>query len=322
MKIRSVCMVGGTGFVGRHIACELARRGYRLRVLTRRRERQRDLLVIPMLELVEANVHQSGELREQFAGFDAVINLAGILNPSSGARNSFMDVHASLPAAVTEACRSAGVGRLLHMSALHAAADAPSEYLRSKHAGEEAAHAAADADIGVTSFRPSVIFGTDDSFFNRFAALLAMAPLVFPLACPEARFAPVYVGDVANAFANALEDKSAVGERYELCGPHGYTLRELVEYTAKCMGKRRLVIGLGDRMARMQAKVLERFPGKPFSMDNYHSLQIDSVCREDGLGRLGIKATAVEAVVPLYLARGGRTGLFNALRAVAGRDAV
>ena len=321
MNIRKICIVGGTGFVGRHVVAELARHGYQLKVLTRRRERRRELLVIPTLELVEANVHQSEDLREQFAGCDAVINLAGILNETSGSRRDFSSVHASLPATVAEACRLAGVKRLLHMSALKAAADAPSEYLRSKHAGEDAAHAVAAHGVAVTSFRPSVIFGADDSFFNRFAALLAMPAPFFPLACPESRFAPVYIGDVAQAFARSLADSQTFARHYELCGPRIYTLRELVEYTARLSGHRRLVIGLGDRAARLQASVLQHVPGKPFSMDNYRSLQVDSVCEQDGLAELGIEATAVESVVPSYIGPGGRNGLYNSLRTFAGRGA-
>ncbi len=321
MVIRKICIVGGTGFVGRHLAAELARHGYSLKVLTRRRERRRELLVIPTLELIEANVHQSADLREQFQGCDAVINLAGILNETSGAKRDFGSVHTTLPSTVADACRMSGVKRLLHMSALKAAADAPSQYLRSKHAGEEAAHAAAEHGVAVTSFRPSVIFGADDSFFNRFATLLALPAPIFPLACPESRFAPVYVGDVARAFAVSLSERATFAKRYELCGPHIYTLRELVEYTARLAGRRRLVVGLGDRAARLQASVLQHLPGKPFSMDNYLSLQVDSVCEHGGLRELGIEPTSVESVVPSYIGRGGRTGLYNSLRSIARRGA-
>ena len=321
MVIRNICIVGGTGFVGRHLAAELARHDYRLKVLTRRRERRRDLLVIPDLDLIEVNVHHGADLREQFADCDAVINLAGILNETSGAGCDFGSVHASLPGSVAEACSAAGVKRLLHMSALGVAADAPSEYLRTKHAGEEAAHAAAAHGIAVTSFRPSVIFGTDDSFFNRFATLLALPGPVFPLACPETRFAPVYVGDVARAFSVALTDKTTFGQRYDLCGPRIYTLRELVEYTARLGGRRKLVLGLGDTAARLQASVLQRLPGKPFSMDNYRSLQVDSVSNHNGLPDLGIEPTSVESVVPGYISRGGRNGMYSTLRAFARRSA-
>ncbi len=319
MTIRKICIVGGTGFVGRHVASELARRGYSLKVLTRHRERHRDLLVIPTLELIEANVHQGADLREQFEGCDAVINLAGILNETGGRQGGFHSVHAKLPATIVEACRETGIKRLLHMSALKASPDAPSEYLRTKHAGEEAAHAAAAHGIAVSSFRPSVIFGPDDDFFNRFAKLLAMSGPIFPLACPEARFAPVYVDDVALAFSKSLADKTTFGRRYDLCGPRIYTLRELVEYTARLTGRRRVVVGLGERAARLQARLLEHFPGKPFSLDNYRSLQVDSVSDRNGLLELGIEPTSVESVVPNYLSRGGRTGIYNQFRAFARR---
>lgn len=317
---RTVCLVGGTGFVGHHIANDLVARGHRVRVLTRRRERHKDLLVYPTLELVETNVHYVSDLSAAFEGCDAVINLAGILNERGGGGASFRDVHADLPRKVIEACGYNRIRRLLHMSALNAAIDAPSAYLRSKAEGEEAVRGAIRAGMEVTIFRPSVIFGPDDSFFNRFATLLRMSPLVFPLACPDARFAPVFVDDVALAFVGSIADKRTFGESYDLCGPREYTLHELVEYTASCAGLARRVIPLSDRLSRLQAQVLERVPGKPFSLDNYHSLQVDSVCAGgNGFEALGIEPRHLEAQVPRYLTRRNRSALLNRLRGSAGR---
>ena len=172
---------------------------------------------------------------------------------------------------------------------------------------------AAAGELAVSVFRPSVIFGHDDSFFNRFAELLAAAPL-FPLACPEARFAPVYIGDVVAAFVDSIDDKRTFGEAYDLCGPREYTLRELVEYTAEVQGLRRRVLGLGDGLSRLQASVLQRVPGKPFSMDNYRSMQVDSVCKCNGLEQLGIVPTSVEAIVPAYLGRRDPNTRFGLIR--------
>ena len=183
----------------------------------------------------------------------------------------------------------------------------------------EAAHAAEADGIAVTSFRPSVIFGPGDSFFNRFAGLLALSPFAFPLACPQARFAPVYVEDVVRAFLTALDDDATAGQRYELCGPRTYTLRELVAYTARISGRRRLVVGLGDRLSRLQGQVLERVPGKPFSTDNYLSTKTDSVCSSNGFERLGIAPRSVESIVPGYLGASERNSRLGRLRASARR---
>jgi NADH dehydrogenase len=231
-----------------------------------------------------------------------VINLVGILNEGGG--ESFRRAHYELPLSVLAACQAAGVGRLLHMSALNADAKrGTSEYLKTKGAAEDYLHANAGA-VAVTSFRPSVIFGPDDSFFNRFATLLKI-PGPFPLACPKARFAPVYVGDVAEAFARSLDDPATFDQRYDLCGPRVFTLRELVDYTAQAMGARKPIVELNDALSRLQAKVLGLLPGRPFTMDNYRSMQMDSVCGNDGLDRLGITPTDVDVIVPYVL--GGMT---------------
>jgi len=311
MELHRIAVLGGTGFVGRHLASELARRRYRIRVLTRRRERHRELIVLPTLELVQANVHSLAELAAHLKDCDAVINLAGILNERRGRNTDFEKVHVELPRKMVEACRIQGIKRVLHMSALNAAPDAPSRYLQTKAEGERIVH---ESGLQVTSFRPSVIFGPDDQFFNRFAAFLRLAPFVFPLACPQARFAPVYVGDVVEAFARTLTDKRTFGRRYELCGPDRMTLRELVEYTARHAGLRRRVIGLGERLSWLQARALELVPGKPMSRDNLLSMQVDSVCREDGLAALGITAHGLDTAVPYYLAGRERAALYDRLR--------
>ena len=320
MAVKRIAILGGSGFVGRHLVAALTREGCATRVFTRRRSRSRSLLVIPTCEVVETDVHLASNLDAHLAGCDAVVNLIGILNEHSGAGDRFSSVHAELPGKLVKACRRNRIERMLHMSALGVDADAPSEYLRTKFGGEQAAHAAEADGIAITSFRPSVIFGSDDSFFNRFAGLLALSPLVFPLACPQARFAPVYVEDVVLAFLAALDDEATAGQRYELCGPHTYTLRELVAYTAAITGRRRLIVGLGDRLSRLQGQVLERIPGKPFSTDNYLSTKIDSVCSSNSLERLGIVPRSVESVVPGYLGGSERHARLGRLRASARRD--
>jgi NADH dehydrogenase len=200
-----------------------------------------------------------------------------------------------------QACRETGVSRLLHMSALHAARTAPSHYLRTKALGEEAVHRAESPDFHVTSFRPSVIFGPGDGFLNRFAGLLRLVPGFFPLACPESRFQPVYVEDVVRAFADSFDNHKTFGQRYDLCGPKVYTLREIVEYVAQLMGKRLCVIGLPDGLSYLQALVLEVAPGKPFSLDNYRSLQVDSVCDRGFPEIFGITPVSLEEIAPTYI---------------------
>ena len=298
MKITTVCVLGGAGFVGQHLAARLTRAGYRVRIPTRHRERHRDLLVLPGVELAEANVHDPQTLARLFADCQAVINLIGILNESGHRGEGFQYAHVDLARKVVDACRERGVRRLLHMSALGADATAETSfYQQTKAEAETLVHTLSGPDLAVTSFRPSVIFGPGDSFLNRFAALLRTMPWVFPLACAQVRFQPVYVGDVADAFVDALTARETFGERLELCGPRIYTLRELVVYTAQLIGVRRLIVGLPDWAARLQASVLEYVPGKPFSRDNYRSLQRDNVCPQ-GAGHC---PTALEAIAPGYL---------------------
>lgn len=311
MKTRHICIIGGSGFVGRHLAARLIKTGYQVRVLTRRREAHRDLLVLPGLQLVECNVFDSQALVEQLRGMDAAVNLVGILNERR--RGDFQRAHVDLSQKIIEACRSAGVTRLLHMSALKAdAKNGPSRYLRSK--GEAEAAVLSATDLQVTVFRPSVIFGPDDQFLNRFAHLLALTPVIFPLACADARFAPVYVEDVAETFVRAINNAETFGQAYDLCGPKPYSLRQLVDYVAQLSGHHRYIISLGDRLSWLQGLVMERLPGKPFSRDNFLSTRVNSLCKSQFPAVFDIRPTSIEAVAPRYL--GGRdvNGRFNVLR--------
>jgi NADH dehydrogenase len=292
-------------------------------VPTRRRERANHLITLPTVEVLEIDVNAPGELARLAAGRDAVINLAGVLHSRRGRRDErgpndygpdFARVHVELAQAVVAACRAAGVKRLLHMSALGADPNAPSEYLRSKGIGERAVLAA--EDLAVTVFRPSVIFGPEDSFLNLFALLAKFLP-VLVLACPQARFQPVYVGDVARAFLAALDAREARGKRYELGGPRRYTLRELVQTVCAITGRRRLVIGLGDRLSYAQARMMELLPVKLMTRDNYHSMQVPSVCAEPF--PFGIEPAALEALAPSWLAPTGPRERYPSLRSHARR---
>jgi len=314
-----ICILGGSGFVGKAIVARLSKRGCSVRVLTRRRERHRDLLVLPGLELIQADIHQPPVLEHYFRDRDAVINLVGILNEKRDNGLGFRHAHVDLAEKVVHACQQNGVGRLLHMSALHADANqAPSYYLRSKGEALALVHAAQDLDV--TSFCPSVIFGPGDSFFNRFADLLRFMPGFMPLACANARFAPVCVSDVADAFVHALNDPACYGQRYALCGPKEYSLRQLVEFTAQQLGIRRRIIGLGPGLSRLMANVFQYVPLlKPITRDNYRSLQVDSICKEAFPSIFGITPHSIEEIVPTYLAQRGTRERYAAMRRLARR---
>ena len=308
MKVENVLVLGGAGFIGRHLAAELARRVIKVTVPSRRRERAKHLIQLPTVEVLEADVTAPGVLQRLAAGRDAVINLIGILHSRRGRRDErgphdygpdFARLHVELPQAVVAACRAVGVKRLLHMSALGAAPQAPSEYLRSKAIGEQAVLAA--DDLEVTAFRPSIVFGPDDSFINMFAALSRFLPALL-VACPRARFQPVYVGDVARAMVSAIDEPRSHGKAYDLCGPRVYTLRELVEFVCAITRRRRLIIPLSDRMSYLLARLMELAPRPLMTRDNYRSMQVPSVCGADCTLPFGLIAQALEAVVPFYLA--------------------
>ena len=298
MKQR-ICLVGGTGFVGSHIAHQLVEQGHDVRVLTRDRERAKHLLVLPSLEVVTANVHDPASHAQQFAGMDAVINLVGILHESR--QNSFAKAHVELTQKVLNACVASRVKRVLHMSALAATSDAPSKYLRSKAEAEQHVLAFQSQGHGhVTIFRPSVIFGPGDSFINLFAKLIKALPVVV-LACPKARFQPIFVDDVARTFVQSLDQSATFGQSYNLCGPHQYALRDLIALIASLLGKRRPIVGLGPRLSYLQAWLMEWLPVKLLTRDNVASMQVDSVCNCEFPAIFSFKLTSLENVVPQYL---------------------
>jgi NADH dehydrogenase len=288
----TLCILGGTGFVGSRVSAHLAGVGWSLRLPTRDPVRARHLRVLPNARLVSADVHDADVLARLMADCDAVINLVGILNEPGFDGSGFRRAHTELTEKALAACEHAGVGKFVQVSALQASVDGPSHYLRSKGAAERAI--AATTSLRWTILQPSVIFGPGDSFLNRFADLLGQVPLAMPLACPAARFAPIHVDDVVAAVARVLADPATDGRTYELCGPEVYTLRELVRMIATATGRRRWIIGLPDWAARLQARVMERLPGKLFTMDNYRSLGVPSVCRSDGCAELGMTPRSLQ----------------------------
>jgi NADH dehydrogenase len=296
----NICVLGGGGFVGHHLASLLAARGHAVTVPCRQRERIKDLLVLPDARLVEADIHDPDTLRRLFAGMDAVINLVGILH---GSEADFRRAHAELPSKVVEACRAAGVRRLLHMSALGADPASPSLYQRSKAEGEDEVLKAGDLDV--TVFRPSVIFGPGDSFLSLFAGMLRLAPVV-PLAGAHARFQPVYVLDVARAFADSLTAPDTIGKSYALCGPRVYTLAKLLAITGTAIGRTPLILPLGDRASYWFARLMELKPGsKLMTRDNYYAMRVDNVCPEGFPACFG-RPTDLDAVIGYLRAAGQR----------------
>ncbi len=292
-----IVLLGATGFVGHHLLPELASAGHQCLVLCRYLPACRDLALVPEVELRQENVYDSEVLKEQLEGADAVINMVGILNESGRNGKGFHRVHVELTEKLIEACRASGVRRLLQLSALNAG-KGDSHYLVSKGQAEDLIRQATDLDS--TIIQPSVIFGEDDAFFNRFATLLSLMP-VMPIACPQARLQPVWVGDVVKAMTIALEDPETAGKTLIMVGPTEYSLKELVEWTARTAGLKRRIVGLPDAASRLQGRLMDFVPGKPFSSDNYRSLQIDNTSTQNSLWSFGIRPRSLLSIVPGYL---------------------
>lgn len=303
MKLERVVLVGGTGFVGRALANRLSREGIGVLVPTRRSIHAAELLVIPTVDVIEADVHDPATLERIFADADAVVNLVGILHsrPGSPYGPDFARAHVELPRKIVAACQAAGVTRLVHISALGAAADGPSEYQRSKAAGEDAIRAAGNpsGSLAWTILRPSVIFGREDNFLNMFVRLARRFP-VLPLAGAHARFQPVHVEDVAEVVWRSLKEASARGQTYEVAGPKVYTLRELVEYVSELSGRPRPVIPLPEGLALLQARLMEFAPRPLMSRDNVRSMRVDNVAGGPSLP-FGMTPAGLEALAPTWI---------------------
>lgn len=327
MKIERICILGGSGFVGTHLVSQLAARGLHVRVLSHRREMAKELILLPTVEVIEADVHDQQELIQHFRGMDAVINLVGILHEGnvgrsdlpSERRGDFHKIHIELPRKVIHACGESGVQRLLHMSALGANPNSRSAYQRSKGVAEalvrEAGMKHTDHEswylngpkfihgygLNVTVFRPSVIFGRGDAFLTMFARLLKLFP-VLPLAAATARFAPVHVEDVARAFADSLDNTATFGQTYDLCGPTSYSLQELVTYVGEVTGKQRTIFPLGGFLSYLQAWALEFKPGKKLmTRDNFYAMSVDNVCSGGWPSVFDFDPATLEAIAPEYL---------------------
>jgi NADH dehydrogenase len=309
----TIVVLGGTGFVGRHLVPRLIADGTRVTVVTRRRERARHLILLPTVDVVEADINDPAALARVAAGATAMINLVGIIAERDG--QTFARAHVEVTRNAIAACRSAGIGRFVQMSALNADPAGPSKYLRSKG---EAEALVTGSGLAWTIFQPSVIFGPEDSFLNLFAKLTRVMP-VLALGAPNARFQPVYVGDVATCFVHALGDDATIAGRYPLCGPKIYTLHELVRYVGEVTETRRPVLTLGPALTRLQATLLEHLPGKVMTRDNLASMEKDSVCGCDFPAVFDIVPMALEAIAPSYLAPLASRSRYDEFRATSGR---
>jgi NADH dehydrogenase len=301
-----ILVIGGTGFIGRHLANRLGAAGHTILVPTRLFVRGRDLLVVPTLTLLQGDIYDDASLDSMVAGCDAVVNLVGILHGDRGQPygSAFARAHVMLPQRIAQSCRRNGVRRMVHISALGADSAGPSMYLRSKGDGEAAVRKvfAEWGHDGWTIARPSVIFGPDDNFTNLFARLARMMPVI-PLAGSHTRMQPVYVLDVAAAIQAMLGDSHTAGKTYELAGPQVHTLGEIAGMCAKWSGHPRFVCDVPMGVGRMQAAFLACLPGTPLmSPDNLDSLKVDNVAAMPMASELGVVPTALEAVAPTYLA--------------------
>ena len=317
--MKKVLIFGGTGFVGTQVCEKLNDLPCRITVATRRSDHARHLQLLPLLDVLEIDLHDSAALTDLVAGHDAVVNLIAILH---GSEDAFHKVHVKWPLELVRACKAGGVRRIVHISALGASPDSASKYQRSKARGEAAL---LGSGLDVTALRPSVIFGAGDKFLNTFARLQQLFPVI-PLAGSQARFQPVWVDDVASAVVRCLQDTATIGQIYEACGPQVFRLKELVQlagrYAGVNHGRGRPVVGLPDALARLQAFFMELAPGDPvLSRDNLDAMKTDNVAsgKLPGLQALGITPASLHAIGPAYLgARGLRSGLM-AKRRTAGR---
>lgn len=303
MATRPVAVLfGGTGFIGRHLVPRLARLDYQLRIVTRNPEAVRPLATqgqLGQVEPVSLRLSDEAAMARLFQGADLVVNLIGIL--AEKRRGDFQRLQGELPGRIGRAAAAAGVGRVVQVSAIGADAASASEYARSKAAGEAALRAAFPR---ATILRPSIVFGPEDQFFNRFAGLAQLLP-VMPVVCGATRFQPVFVGDVAAAIIAAATRPEAAGQTYELGGPRVASFRELMGYVLEVTGRPKRLVPLPDGLVRLQARLGEMLPNPPLTRDQLAQLQRDNVVSPQAmtLADLGIAPTAMEAVVPGYLAR-------------------
>lgn len=310
MKSRTVTVIGATGFLGRHTVRALAKAGWRIRAASRHPARGfflRPMGTVGQIELVKCDVTDAASVAAAVQGSQAVVNLTGILFEKG---QSFEDVQAAGAAHAAEAATAAGVTHLVHVSAIGADKESQSTYARCKAEGEEAVRWAMP---GAVILRPSIIFGPEDGFFNKFAGLARYVPALPLIGGGKTRFQPVFVGDVAAAIVTALDSQAARGRTYELGGPGIYSFKELMQIILKEIGRSRALIPVPFALASLKAAFLQLMPKPLLTMDQVRLLKTDNVVAPGapGLADLGITPTSVEAVVPSYLWRYRATGEYQ-----------
>jgi NADH dehydrogenase len=311
MRSHRTAVLGGSGFIGRYVVKRLAVRGDIVPVGCRNPAEAtflRPMGPVGQVEILKVEIDDQALLPALLAGNDAVVNCAGILRESGS--QSFERVHHVGPALLARFAREAGVERFVHISAIGADSRSPSAYARTKAAGE---YAVRDAFPTVTILRPSVVFGQEDQFFNRFAAMAMLSPVLPLIGGGETRFQPVYVGDVADAVIKCLDDPATAGRTYELAGPRTYRFRELLELLLREIRRKRWFIDLPFGVAELQAKLMSVLPNPPLTPDQVELLKRDNVVSPGALtlSSLGITPTTVEAILPTYLDRFRRGGWYQ-----------
>lgn len=314
LQYRTATVFGGAGFLGRHLVRRLAKAGCLVRIATRDRVRAEFLRTAGMVGQVtpmSCAIHSDASVATLVDGADIVVNLIGTLAPSG--RDSFQSVHAEAAGRIAAQAKAAGAQRLLHVSALGADAAGPSDYARSKAAGEAAVLAAFP---GAIIFRPSIVFGPEDQFFNRFAGMARIAPMLPLFGGGATKFQPVYVGDVADAMMAALQTDASQGQIYELGGPRTYSFRELMQLMLQVTKRHKPLVSLPWGIASLMGAFLQFAPGTPLSPDQVRQLQCDNVLTgaKPGLAQLGITPTCAEVILPTYLARFRVGGQFAGVR--------
>jgi len=315
MTIKQIGVVGGAGFVGSSIVSKLDAAGYQVKVLTRHRERAKHLILLPNVQVKTCDIRDDKALSDSLRSCDVVINLVGILHQSRS--NTFDAAHHQLPKRLAAICHALDIDRLIHMSALGASEQAPSDYLRSKAKGEVAL-SQFKGNVNMTTFKPSVIFGRGDSFISLFANLIKFLPVIF-LAKPDAKFQPIWVEDVASVVVNSIHNLDTYAKSYDLVGPKVYSLRELVQKTMTVMGKKRPIIGLSDKLSYAQAWFMELMPIKLMTRDNVRSMEVDNVSSSPMAKEIALSLTPLNVVMPEYIVNKTPRAAYGRFRTAAGR---
>lgn len=303
MTARSITIFGGSGFIGRHLVKRLAEQGWGIRIAVRRPSRANFLKTlgeVGQITPIRAPLQDPAAIETAVADAQAVVNLVGILYQKG--RQGFAAVHGRGAGEVARAATAAGVESLVHVSSIGAEETAEADYARSKGAGEAAVRSAFPEAV---ILRPSIVFGPEDAFFNRFAALTRLLPALPLIGGGRTRFQPVYVGDVAEAIVTGLATPACRGKTYELGGPRQYSFKELMEVLLLEIGRKRLLAPVPFKIAHLEAALLELLPVPPLTRDQVRLLRHDNVVSEGALtlADLGIEPTALEVIIPTYLGR-------------------